>query len=328
MIRKRQKAKIRRPVEVKAAAELKAVAKASYDIKKNIEQKIPEDVTRARTHAWLDLISPITEWAGLKGDELRHKRSLLRIQQDEALAKLGSSIQAKMRDKEVITPLPPKILVPALEAASLEEPDSPLIDWWADLLVSGATRAPLRPYFIDLMSVLGPAEAKFLEWLWGRFSKSIFASEAAFGGMSDVSMSIRTYFIDEINIDIYARKIEFQDSVSNIQKAMRQIGVLVDVFWESASRRDGVRRAGLSRSVISPTVRKSLNVCLSSNIISCISHAGTINWNADDPVNYHVLLYHFSEVGGEFMLRCRPKETENLEFMLSEFELDDFEREE
>jgi hypothetical protein len=40
-------------------------ATASYEISKKVTQEIPEDVTRARSWAWLDLISPLTEWAGL-----------------------------------------------------------------------------------------------------------------------------------------------------------------------------------------------------------------------------------------------------------------------
>src|SRR6266567_3089259 len=52
-------------------------------------QQVPADVTRAKAGAWLDLISPLTEWAGLKGDALRHKREMLRVQREDVLAEIG-----------------------------------------------------------------------------------------------------------------------------------------------------------------------------------------------------------------------------------------------
>jgi hypothetical protein len=156
--------------KVGATAKAHAIVKATYQRKRTITEIIPEDVTRAKAGRWLDLISPITEWAGLKGDALRFKRSQLRVQQEAALERLADSVRDKMKGHPVIYPLPPKILVPALEAASLEAPDSPLIDWWAHLLVSGAVRAPLRPFLIDLMSKIGIEEAIFLETMWNKFS--------------------------------------------------------------------------------------------------------------------------------------------------------------
>ncbi|HWA48884.1 MAG TPA: hypothetical protein VG742_11450, partial [Dongiaceae bacterium] len=54
-----------------ATAKLEGVVSARYSRNHSIKETIPADVTRAKTGAWLDLISPFTEWAGLKGDELR-----------------------------------------------------------------------------------------------------------------------------------------------------------------------------------------------------------------------------------------------------------------
>jgi hypothetical protein len=50
---------------IKAEAKVEAVA--SFQRKKHVTEVIPPDVTRAKAGAWLDLISPVTEWAGLKG---------------------------------------------------------------------------------------------------------------------------------------------------------------------------------------------------------------------------------------------------------------------
>lgn len=162
--------------EAKAVAKIEASAKVSFQRKKTISEIIPLDVTRAKAGAWLDAISPITEWAGLKGDALRYRRLQLRIQQETALDRLGELIKKKMKDQNVEFPLPPKILVPALEAASLEEPTSPLIEWWANLFVAGATGSNVRPYHVDLMKIIGIEEAACLEKVWSKFQpeRSIF----------------------------------------------------------------------------------------------------------------------------------------------------------
>ena len=154
------------PITATATAKIEATARASYTVSKKVLQTIPEDVTRARSDAWPELISPITEWAGLKADAMRAKRSALRIQQEAALQKLARLVRQKMIDRKVAHPLPVKILVPALESASLEAPESDLLQWWADLLVSGATKEPLRPYLVELLNKIGPEEALVLDELW------------------------------------------------------------------------------------------------------------------------------------------------------------------
>src|SRR3954451_1734776 len=157
-------------IKAEATAKAELVAKASYQRKRTTTEVIPPDVTRAKTATWLTIISPITEWAGLKGDVLKHRRQQLRIQQEAALDRLAKIVQSEMEGKEIVQPLPPKIMVPALEGASLENPDSPLLEWWANLLVSGATGGKTRPYYIDLMKVIGAEEAAFLSEIWEKFS--------------------------------------------------------------------------------------------------------------------------------------------------------------
>src|ERR1043165_586819 len=118
-------------IDAKASAKVEAVARATYQRKRTTTEIIPADVTRAKAGRWLDLISPITEWAGLRGDALRFQRDQLRIRQEAALEKLADTVRGMMQGQMVLHPLPPKILVPALEAVSLEDPMSPLIHWWA-----------------------------------------------------------------------------------------------------------------------------------------------------------------------------------------------------
>jgi hypothetical protein len=93
-----------------ASAKIEASAKAIIQRKKVITEVIPPDVTRAKAGAWLTLISPITEWAGLKGDALRHKREQLRIQQEITLQRIAIELSKKIGNRTVVRPVPTKIL--------------------------------------------------------------------------------------------------------------------------------------------------------------------------------------------------------------------------
>src|SRR5262249_32669230 len=46
----------------------------------------------------------------------------------------------------------------------------PLLEWWANLLVSGATGQSIRPFLVDLMAKMGSEEAALLEQLWIPFA--------------------------------------------------------------------------------------------------------------------------------------------------------------
>ena len=137
--------------------------KVSYERKTDVTIEQPEDVTRAKAFAWLDVISPITQWAGLKGDTLRHKRDLLRLEREESLYEVSQKLREKLEGK-TITPIPTKQLIPALEKASLEAPNSEFIERWANLLASAAI-SPGDDVTIctSILGDLGPSEALLLD---------------------------------------------------------------------------------------------------------------------------------------------------------------------
>ena len=101
---------------------------------------------------WLTIISPITQWAALKTDQLAHKRELLRLQQEETLTEIATRAKARIKAIRSQKPVPMKFLVPFLEKASLEEPDSELVDLWAALLVSAAE--DYDPHFIHFTHII------------------------------------------------------------------------------------------------------------------------------------------------------------------------------
>jgi hypothetical protein len=149
-------------VTAKAVVSAKAVASAKLTRKRIIRESVPVDVTRAKATAWLDLISPLTEWAGLKGDELRHKRDQLRLQREDVLTRIAEKCTERLglRPPNAV-PVPNKFLVPFLEQASLEDPDSSLVDMWANLFVSASEQfESYHTHFVSIISRLSNKQAE------------------------------------------------------------------------------------------------------------------------------------------------------------------------
>jgi hypothetical protein len=148
----------------KAIAKVEAVAKATYERKKSTTEIIPPDVTRAKAQSWLDLISPLTEWAGLRGDALAYKREQLRLQREDILLEIAKKACARLQvESEKTDPVPNKFLVPFLEKASLEDSASRLCNAWANLFVEAARNFdPKLQSYADILSRISWREAKFL----------------------------------------------------------------------------------------------------------------------------------------------------------------------
>ena len=137
-------------------------ATASYQRKRThtISETIPEDVTRSKASAWLDVISPAREWLGMKGDIIQHRREQLRAEQAATLSEIERRATAALPNGTIINTAPSKFVVPFLEQASLEKPGSPLIELWANLLASAATMYDGRYlHFSRLIAGLSPEQA-------------------------------------------------------------------------------------------------------------------------------------------------------------------------
>jgi hypothetical protein len=163
-----QKKPTTRKSKLQAAATAKAEisAKASYQRKRThtISETIPEDVTRSKASAWLDVISPAREWLGMKGDIIRHRREQLRAQQAATLSEIEQRASAALPPGATINAVPSKFVVPFLEQASLEEPGSPLIALWANLLASAATSYDGQYlHFSRLIAGLSPRQAQLFK---------------------------------------------------------------------------------------------------------------------------------------------------------------------
>lgn len=151
--------------------------RVSYTRKTEVSIQQPEDVTRAKASAWLDILSPITQWAGLKGDLLQHKRQMLRLEQEATLSILADRVRHKL-DGQTVTPVPAKQLVPILEMASLEDPESELIENWANLLSSAAlTPGDEVRICATILNELSPADAQLLQKIF--FKRHLYAANIA-----------------------------------------------------------------------------------------------------------------------------------------------------
>jgi hypothetical protein len=100
----------------------------------------------------------------------RYERQLKCVEKAERMAQeAGFTPQA----------VPPKILFPLLEGASLEE-DETLHDMWAALLANAASpecAGRVRPAFISTLKQMAPDEAALLNWM---FSERVGLGEGAF----------------------------------------------------------------------------------------------------------------------------------------------------
>jgi hypothetical protein len=106
----------------------------------------------------------------VKGDELRHRRGLLRLQKEEALTAIALRAQSKLKTHSG-KPLPNKFVVPFLEQASLEDADSALIGMWADLLVTASEN--FESYHVHFVSIIGQLSGK-----QGEILKEIIGTES------------------------------------------------------------------------------------------------------------------------------------------------------
>jgi hypothetical protein len=112
------------------------------------------------TNALLDLISPFTQAFGLVGDQFSQIRLF-------AATRAARKAKEQLRREGIsVANIPPKILLPWLEGASLEtdEADS-LADAWAGLFVRAAKSSDaVTISYIDTLKKLGKDEAELLQF--------------------------------------------------------------------------------------------------------------------------------------------------------------------
>jgi Abortive infection alpha len=121
---------------------------------------IPSKPVGRLIDALADSIRPFTEARGLKADQIR-------LQREEVAIEIAKRAKERLAiEKTPIKPIPNKILVPLLEAASNEDiDDTYMVDMWAMLLASGAKDTNVEPRYIGILKELRKKQAKVLHAL-------------------------------------------------------------------------------------------------------------------------------------------------------------------
>ncbi len=129
----------------------------SAEIPKAAAGRFTDKVARA-LDAVTDLVSPITQAAGLIGDKIEQRRRTLA----EISSRAQASIEASGKQPKL---LPPKFLVPILERASLEDiNDQKLIDMWSNLIATAVTdEVEMLAQYGTVLSEITSEQVRLLE---------------------------------------------------------------------------------------------------------------------------------------------------------------------
>jgi Abortive infection alpha len=140
-----------------------------------IKTEIPSEVTGTLVSALLDTIRPFTEARGLKADQIR-------LQREDVLLAIAQKARRRAElEGFPINPVPPKLLIPYMEKASLEGDDESMQERWATLLVSASKSYQAQQLtFVDILSRLSSDELNLLEQIcfsYERFPETSYPQE-------------------------------------------------------------------------------------------------------------------------------------------------------
>jgi hypothetical protein len=302
-------------MKAEATAKAELVAKATYRRTRVTTEVIPPDVTRAKAGAWLDLISPITEWAGLKGDQLRSKRSLFRIQQEETLLRVAQAVRLRVEGKS-IKPVPPKILVPALEKASLEEPsDDAMIQRWAELLAAASQEIAVQPRFVGILGELAGSQAECLEMIaFNNFRNFNFPVSELSGSPYDFAEHAYRRTIEDQSRDFLKKDSNIGDLVDRIASKLNRPGVFPELIFvhvletDDSYEYDTVRQTGVRRES-DLAILESLGLVRRAPIEFFVE----LNEPAGAVADISIYYFHLTELGVAFCEVCSRKQMVELE---------------
>lgn len=240
----------------------------------------------------------------MKGDQLRAKRALFRIQQEETLLRVGEAVRRKVENKP-IEPVPPKILVPALEKASLESPlDEVMIEKWANLLASASQKMVVQPRFVSILGELAGSQAECLEVIaFNNFEMFDFpASDFEGSPYEFAEYARREDMQDEVGASLKAR--DAGETFERLVSFLTRPGVFLEIAsidpleeddggWEY----DNVSATGVRRE-------SDLAILESLGIIRRVTMEFFSELNSGAPVRVSIHYCHLTQLGVEFCQVC------------------------
>lgn len=289
-------------LQATASAKAEVVAKATYQRKRIITAIIPPDVTRAKTSAWLDLVSPLTEWAGLKGDELKLRRAQLRLQREDVLAEIVKRARVGLKHSNIkLKPIQNKFLVPFLEKASLEDEKSSLMDMWAGLLVSAAEGGSSQHvHFVSIISQLSQRQGDL-------FAKIVCTkSEQVLGLAMDNIRTLEFHAIREtiaaaLDPALNSIPAEFDPLSSAIVDEMNCIGVEV-VYGDLGigSRENYIELNFENSDIYSDEAEIDFSILEAAGLVRRVE----VKFTLREVYSISLVYYHLTSMGFHFAKAC------------------------
>ena len=136
-------------------------------IKAEIKAEIPKESAGRLLDTLTDIIRPFTETRGLRADQIR-------LQREDILIEIARRAKVRAELEGSIRPIGNKFLIPFLEKASLEDPQSELVDKWANLLATAAHGdASEYTWCISLLSELAPSDFGLLDGMHNNRSEQM-----------------------------------------------------------------------------------------------------------------------------------------------------------
>jgi hypothetical protein len=155
---------------------------------------------------------PLESAVGMLSDRLR----FMRWERQIRMVDRCEEIMRKRRIEGKTRAVPPKLALPIIENASLEE-NNQLQDLWANLLSSALDpnfKGTLRSAFIDIIKQLEIVDAHILSFLYRSYLNSIKMKEIS----EDESPSVIGWGCDEITTALKMSNSVYENSVDNLMR--------------------------------------------------------------------------------------------------------------
>lgn len=280
---------------------------------KGVKADLPSAQARYVGEQLRQLFSPVVEGAGLIGDYIHFFRQAAAIRAMKKVQEIALEKKIKLK------PVPPKFLVPWVEAVSIEDPQSPLIEWWANLMIQRSLGGSARPYLVDLMTKIGTEEAVLLDQLWTalfsinsrtqKISKQPILNRAHV--LANIEPRLQSYLLKVSKVRRDDSKLveaydEAESFISSLIEFGDNAGVPLEISMPFFTSKGGelMRKA---RSPILQNAGPAADVCFALNILR--DHVDLIP--LPDLIGIQarcdIRLSEFTELGVEFMNACRPR---------------------
>jgi Abortive infection alpha len=269
-----KKAPVQVDIGLRASAELKA--------------EVPSKSVGRLVDALTDAIRPFTEARGLRADQIR-------LQREDVLIQIAEKARNRAATEgSQLLPVPPKMLVPFLEKASLEIDDEELKERWASLLLAASTAyESLLLSFVDILSRISSQEAKLLE--------------EVYDGTKDIPMDGAKDYIESnrIRVETNCRKLNtvvirrdqheklFRDFVAETPLTLGRI-----LGGNTRSQRDSIQHQNYP-SEQRGTYFDSVSILERERLVQ-------LQTASPEGINIRVRYFDITYLGIKFLTACRP----------------------